>query len=97
MTQEDKKLQEENIFSTSQTGFAPFERTALLKSAFKFILHMMQSSVTTDGLRNLIESSLPAAIKVVLQQAKTFGSNIYAYGKRHNFSLFHHTYLTSRH
>jgi E3 ubiquitin-protein ligase HUWE1 len=59
----------------------PYERSSLLKSMFKFVLHMMQSAGTADGLRNLIDTSLPESIKKVFEQPKVFGSSIFALGK----------------
>ncbi|GBC34534.2 DUF913-domain-containing protein [Rhizophagus irregularis DAOM 181602=DAOM 197198] len=56
----------------------PYERSSLLKSMFKFVLHMMQSAGTADGLRNLIDTSLPDSIKKVFEQPKVFGSSIFA-------------------
>ncbi|CAG8511149.1 8932_t:CDS:10, partial [Scutellospora calospora] len=46
----------------------PYERASLLKSMFKFVLHMMQASGTADGLRNLIDTSLPDSLKKVFEQ-----------------------------
>ena len=59
----------------------PYEKSSLLKSMFKFVLHMMQSAGTADGLRNLIDTSLPDSIKKVFEQPKVFGSSIFALGK----------------
>jgi E3 ubiquitin-protein ligase HUWE1 len=59
----------------------PYERSSLLKSMFKFVLHMMQSAGTADGLRNLIDTSLPDSIKKVFEHPKVFGSSIFALGK----------------
>ncbi|RIA89170.1 hypothetical protein C1645_825193 [Glomus cerebriforme] len=56
----------------------PYERSSLLKSMFKFVLHMMQSAGTADGLRNLIDTSLPDSIKKVFEHPKVFGSSIFA-------------------
>ncbi|KAF0392672.1 E3 ubiquitin-protein ligase HUWE1 [Gigaspora margarita] len=56
----------------------PYERASLLKSMFKFVLHMMQASGTADGLRNLIDTSLPDSLKKVFEQPNVFGSSIYA-------------------
>lgn len=57
---------------------APHERTALLKAMFKFVLHMMESSGTADGLRNLIDSSLPHSLKLVVEQPQVFGNSVFA-------------------
>jgi E3 ubiquitin-protein ligase HUWE1 len=51
-----------------------FSRTPLLRALMKLILHMMQSSGTADGMRNLIDSSLPNSILKVFQNSRLFGS-----------------------
>ncbi|CAG8513467.1 7938_t:CDS:10, partial [Acaulospora morrowiae] len=56
----------------------PYERSSLLKSMLKFVLHMMQASGTADGLRNLIDTSLPDSLKKVFELPNTFGSSIFA-------------------
>lgn len=42
----------------------------------KFILHLMQTSGTADGMRNLIESTLPASILQIYESRK-FGASIF--------------------
>ncbi|KAG9291851.1 hypothetical protein G9A89_012136 [Geosiphon pyriformis] len=71
----------------------PYERSSLLKSMFKFILHMMQTSGTADGLRNLIETSLPESLNRVLDHP-IFGSSIYALAI-HLMATFIHNEPTS--
>jgi E3 ubiquitin-protein ligase HUWE1 len=61
---------------------APHERTALIKAMFKFVLHMMESSGTADGLRNLIDSTLPHSLKLVVEQPQVFGNSVFALGKQ---------------
>nr|CAG8455076.1 13988_t:CDS:10 [Entrophospora candida] len=57
----------------------PYERSSLIKSMFKFVYHMMQSSGNADGLRNLIDTTLPESLKKVFEQPSIFGSSIYAH------------------
>lgn len=54
------------------------ERFSLLKTMLKFIVHMMQTSGTADGLRNLIETNLPKAMKRIYENTEVFGSSIFA-------------------
>lgn len=58
----------------------PFERTALLKAMFKFVIHMMQSPGTQEGLRNLIDTSLPSTLKVIMENPNALGTSVYAHG-----------------
>ena len=51
-----------------------FSRTPLLRALMKLILHMMQSSGTADGMRNLIDSTLPNSILKVFQNSRLFGA-----------------------
>ncbi len=44
----------------------------------KFLLHMMQSSGTADGLRNLIESTLLESLNDIFSNAEVFGSSIFS-------------------
>jgi E3 ubiquitin-protein ligase HUWE1 len=48
-------------------------RTPLLRSLMKFILHLMQNSGTVDGMRNLIDSSLVASVLKIFQHPHLFG------------------------
>jgi len=58
----------------------PFEKTALLKAMFKFVIHMMQSPGTQEGLRNLIDTSLPSTLKDVMENPSSLGTSVYAHG-----------------
>lgn len=58
----------------------PFERTALLKAMFKFVLHMMQNPAYQEGLRNLIDTTLPATLKAIMEHPDVVGSAVYAHG-----------------
>lgn len=54
------------------------ERFSLLKTMLKFIVHMMQTSGTAEGLRNLVETRLPFAMKMVYDDTAVFGASIFA-------------------
>ncbi|KAI7822225.1 hypothetical protein BC939DRAFT_194256 [Gamsiella multidivaricata] len=71
------------------TSPIPFERTALLKSMFKFVLHMMQSPGTQEGLRNLIDTTLPATLKHIMENPQAFGTAIYAHAINTMASFIH--------
>lgn len=66
-----------------ETSPIPFERTALSKAMFKFIIHMMQSPGTHEGLRNLIETTLPATLRDIMEHPSALGNAIYAHGMYH--------------
>lgn len=51
---------------------------SLVKNSLRFLIRMMESSDTADGLRNLVESSVPHTIKKVLEHADVFGPSIFA-------------------
>ncbi|TPX49618.1 hypothetical protein SeLEV6574_g01357 [Synchytrium endobioticum] len=55
----------------------PYERTSLLRAMLKFVLHMMQTSGGADGLRNLIDSSLPSSLIVIFDHSMLFGANVF--------------------
>lgn len=44
----------------------------------KLLLRMMESSGTTDGLRNLIDSTLPHSLKLIMDDPKVFGNGVFA-------------------
>ncbi|CAG8500448.1 3553_t:CDS:10 [Paraglomus brasilianum] len=67
-----------SISAKDEDFVLPYDLSSLLKSMLKFVLHMMQTSGTADGLRNLIETSLPESINGILGQPNVFGSSIYA-------------------
>ncbi|KAF9118932.1 hypothetical protein BGW39_000739, partial [Mortierella sp. 14UC] len=73
----------------SDTSPVPFERTALLKSMFKFVHHMMQSPGTQEGLRNLIDTTLPTTLKKIMESPAAFGAAIYAHAINTMASFIH--------
>ncbi|KAI1785481.1 hypothetical protein LXA43DRAFT_1115856 [Ganoderma leucocontextum] len=48
-------------------------RTAVLKHTLRSVHRMMQSSGTTEGLRGLLDSSLPKSVKKIMQHRASFG------------------------
>ncbi|KAK5816821.1 hypothetical protein F5H01DRAFT_405347 [Linnemannia elongata] len=73
----------------SETSPVPFERTALLKSMFKLVLHMMQSPGTQEGLRNLIDTTLPATLKKIMEAPTALGAAVYAHAINTMASFIH--------
>ncbi|KAF8985816.1 hypothetical protein BGZ46_001784 [Entomortierella lignicola] len=67
----------------------PFERTALLKAMFKFVLHMMQSPGTQEGLRNLIDTTLPTTLKIIMENSEVLGTAVYAHAINVMASFIH--------
>jgi E3 ubiquitin-protein ligase HUWE1 len=55
------------------------EQATLIKSMLKFILHLLQAFGSADGLRNLIDTHLPATIAQVFENPSAFGNSITAY------------------
>lgn len=48
-------------------------RQPLMRAMMKFILHLMQSYGTSDGMRNLIDSTLSKSLLLVFQNSILFG------------------------
>ncbi|KAF9960631.1 hypothetical protein BGZ70_008530 [Mortierella alpina] len=67
----------------------PFERTALMKAMFKFVIHMMQSPGTQEGLRNLIDTTLPGTLKAIMEKPSALGTSIYAHAINTMTSFIH--------
>ncbi|CDS01035.1 hypothetical protein, partial [Sporisorium scitamineum] len=59
-------------------GRLAFGRAALLRSMFKSINQMMSSTGTGDGLRNLINTTLPNSLKRIILNRSIFGPQILA-------------------
>ncbi|KAF9195150.1 hypothetical protein BGZ51_004577 [Haplosporangium sp. Z 767] len=72
-----------------ETSPIPFERTALLKAMFKFVIHMMQSPGTQEGLRNLIDTSLPGTLKIIMENSTTLGTSVFAHAINTMTSFIH--------
>ncbi|GAC95365.1 ubiquitin-protein ligase [Pseudozyma hubeiensis SY62] len=59
-------------------GRLSFGRASLLRSMFKTITQMMSSTGTGDGLRNLVNTSLPDSLKRIILNRNIFGPQILA-------------------
>ncbi|KAI8081696.1 uncharacterized protein BX664DRAFT_376387, partial [Halteromyces radiatus] len=59
-------------------ALAPYDRVSLVKAMFKFLIKMMESTGTADGLRNLIDSSAPSSLIQVIENPKVFGNSVFA-------------------
>ncbi|KAJ3019634.1 hypothetical protein HKX48_001941 [Thoreauomyces humboldtii] len=55
----------------------PHDRTMLLRSLLKFVLHMMQTSGTADRMRNLIDTTLPSSLLIIFEQTQLFGASVF--------------------
>ncbi|GAA5939453.1 E3 ubiquitin-protein ligase TOM1 [Sporobolomyces koalae] len=60
------------------TGFLNFSRGTLLKNILRAMQRLMTTAGTTEGLRNLIDSSLLATVKTVMENRRVFGPQIFS-------------------
>ncbi|KAK4704493.1 hypothetical protein P7C70_g1715, partial [Phenoliferia sp. Uapishka_3] len=58
------------------TGLLSFDQAALLKSLLRALQRLMQTAGTTEGLRNLIDTTLLASVKSVIQHRVIFGPQL---------------------
>ena len=58
------------------TGLLSFEQANLLKGLLRALQRLMQTAGTTEGLRNLIDSSLLKSVKAIIQNRFIFGSQV---------------------
>ncbi|KAF7724152.1 hypothetical protein EC973_001277 [Apophysomyces ossiformis] len=80
--------------TTTATTAVPYERIACVKTMLKFLIRMMESSGTDEGLRNLIDSSLPQSLKLIVENPKVFGNSVFALATN-VFTTFIHNEPTS--
>ncbi|SCV71562.1 BQ2448_3150 [Microbotryum intermedium] len=59
-------------------GMLSFDEASLLKGLLRSIQRLMQTSGMTEGLRNLIDTSLLGSVKTVLQNRPIFGAQVFA-------------------
>ncbi|KAG8879106.1 hypothetical protein FRB97_002021 [Tulasnella sp. 331] len=59
-------------------GRLPYARSSLLKHLLRSMHRMMQASGASEGLRTLIDSSLPKSIKKIMENRVTFGPPIFS-------------------
>lgn len=76
--------------SEAPTGLLSFEQAALLKGLLRAIQRLMQTAGTTEGLRNLIDSSLLSSVKLVMENRQVFGPQIFALCKQKRGRAFSH-------
>jgi len=53
----------------------------LLRASLKLILHLMQTSGSSDRMRNLIDSSLPNSLYNIFKYYNKFGILVYGLSK----------------
>ncbi|KAF9206640.1 hypothetical protein BGZ49_002096 [Haplosporangium sp. Z 27] len=80
---------EKDANKDDETSPVPFERTALMKAMIKFVIHMMQSPGTQEGLRNLIDTSLPTTLRDIMENPNALGNSIYAHAINTMTSFIH--------
>ncbi|KAG0255139.1 hypothetical protein BG011_005308 [Mortierella polycephala] len=85
----DVTFTDKNASKDEETSPIPFERTALLKAMFKFVIHMMQSPGTQEGLRNLIDTSLPGTLKIIMENPTALGTSVFAHAINTMTSFIH--------
>lgn len=59
-------------------GLLPFQQGVLLKSLLRALQRLLAGSGTTEGLRNVIDTSLLDSIKAVMQNRRVFGPQIFS-------------------
>lgn len=62
----------------NSTGLLSFQQGTLLKSILRAIHRLMTTSGTTEGLRNLIDTSLLSSAKKVMEHRFIFGPQVFA-------------------
>ncbi|CAO3607400.1 unnamed protein product [Cunninghamella blakesleeana] len=75
MQDDETKINEQDL---STGALAPYDRVSLVKTMLKFLIRMMESTGTADGLRNLIDSSAPASLIQIIKHPKVFGNSVFA-------------------
>lgn len=62
-------------------GLLSFEQASLLKGLLRAVQRLMQTAGTTEGLRNLIDSSLLSSVKAIMEHRVVFGPQVFALGQ----------------
>ncbi|CDZ98238.1 E3 ubiquitin-protein ligase/Putative upstream regulatory element binding protein [Phaffia rhodozyma] len=57
-------------------GLLPFRRFSALRAVVRSMNRIMQSTGTSEGLRNLIDSSLPKTLKTIIEHRRIFGPSL---------------------
>lgn len=61
-------------------GSLSFEEVTILKALLRALQRLMQTAGTTEGLRNLVDTSLLGSVKLIIQNRAMFGSQVFALG-----------------
>ncbi|ORX45978.1 hypothetical protein BCR36DRAFT_332465 [Piromyces finnis] len=65
------------VFPRDEKDIVPHESMVLLRASLKLILHLMQTSGSSDRMRNLIDSSLASSLYSIFKYYKNFGILVY--------------------
>ncbi|ORX50832.1 hypothetical protein DM01DRAFT_1090162 [Hesseltinella vesiculosa] len=68
---------DQNQTTNTVSGQLAYERISLIKVMLRFLIRMMESTGTSDGLRNLIDSSAPVSLRLIISHPKTFGNSVF--------------------
>ncbi|GAA6006127.1 hypothetical protein JCM11491_002040 [Sporobolomyces phaffii] len=71
------------------TGFLAFGRGTLLKNILRATQRLMNTAGTTEGLRNLIDTSLLGTVKKVMENRRVFGPQIFSFATSIATSFVH--------
>ncbi|GAA5851451.1 hypothetical protein JCM3766R1_000331 [Sporobolomyces carnicolor] len=71
------------------TGYLAFSRGTLLKNLLRATQRLMTTAGTTEGLRNLIDSSLLGTVKTVMENRRVFGPQIFSFATSIATSFVH--------
>ena len=76
------ELLEPDIFELQKTTgiLELYDRISALRAMLRFLWRMMDSSGTTDRLRNLVESSILSSLVSVISEPYVFGSHCFVSG-----------------
>ncbi|KXS14211.1 DUF913-domain-containing protein, partial [Gonapodya prolifera JEL478] len=55
----------------------PNEKSTLIRSLLKLVLHIQQISGNADRVRNMIESTIPLSVRDIFAYSKTFGPSVF--------------------
>ncbi|KAG8907932.1 hypothetical protein FRB99_001440 [Tulasnella sp. 403] len=86
--------EDDDSASTSAYGRLSYSRASVLKHLLRSMHRMMQASGTSEGLRTLIDSSLPNSVKNIMAHRIIFGPAIFSIAIN-LMSIFVHTEPTS--
>ncbi|GAA6062543.1 hypothetical protein JCM10212_004309 [Sporobolomyces blumeae] len=85
---EEAKAAEKTV-KEEPTGFLAFNRGALLKSLLRATQRLMTTAGTTEGLRNLIDTSLLTSVKKMMEHRRVFGPQIFSLATNIAASFIH--------